>query len=142
VASRRWACRAAVMGRAAGLQQKVAGGRRAKKVSIWPCLKRLRSQTRPGRSETVISKTVLARSTAIVVCFSRDSSFRELLCDSTPRWHPDAVHAVGGVHLITSADSLRSAARAAELHGVGRHQEMRLSASLVAQAILALFLKS
>jgi hypothetical protein len=58
---------------------------------------------------------ILDRSTAMVVCFSTDSSFRELLCDSTPRWHPDAVHAVGGVHLITSADSLRSAALAAEL---------------------------
>jgi hypothetical protein len=67
----------------------------------------------------------LDRSTAMVVCFSTDSSFRELLCDSTPRWPSDAVHAVGGVHLVTAADSppsLRSGSLAAELSAVSRHR--------------------
>jgi hypothetical protein len=39
------------------------------------------------------------------------ASFRELPSDSTPRWHPDAVDAVGGVHLIIAADSLPRFAR-------------------------------
>lgn len=52
-----------------------AGSRFAKKLSIWLLVNRRRSLTRPGSDETATSKTFLAMSNAIVVCFSRDSSF-------------------------------------------------------------------
>jgi hypothetical protein len=58
----------------------VAGGWLRKKGSSWARDKRLRRQTRPGCLETATSKTLFARSTAMVICFSTDSSFQEMRC--------------------------------------------------------------
>jgi hypothetical protein len=63
------------------------------------------------------SNTLFARSTAIVVVFSTESSFfRRSLPDSKAHWHFDAAHEPRGVHFIIAPDSLRS-----PVNSAGRH---------------------
>jgi hypothetical protein len=65
--------------------------------------KRWREAIAPGRREMATSNTDLATSTAIVVSCMRTPPLRGVP-ESRQRWHFDAEHVAGGVHLITAAD--------------------------------------
>jgi hypothetical protein len=97
-----------VVGRPAGFQQYGGGGPVGEEWKQLGAGQALSQTDAAGFLGDGDFETDFARSMAMVVCFSTDSSFKKSGYDSKPRWLPDAVVVGGGVHLITAALRLRS----------------------------------